>query len=227
MKRGHVGNGDQVYHHQVEKSFNILSARIGQYGHGHLNGNKQKNFIWMKKKIKPSWNLLSEGSGITNFYSDGLWVLTDPFLVERVMWQTFQDRKGLAFSVAKISKIRNFENHIPPPYSEKSTQPRPLKNSPSPAPSPHHPPKTKKIHPLPKIQTETAKTIKAVWSTALTIRWTDRDYFQIKLFVSTSLIKPNYHGQDQNKNSTRPAKKPVLITPHRTLLEAKRENNVC
>ena len=78
---------------------------------------------------------------------------------------------------------------------------RSTKNSPFPAPSPRHPLKTKKIHPLPKIQTETAKTMKAVYSQALTIRWTDRDYFHIKLFVSTSLIKPTHHGQDQSEKS--------------------------
>ncbi len=89
--------------------------------------------------------------------------------------------------------------------SEKSTQPHPQKIH-----SLQPPPLTtrqKKIHPPPNIQTETAKTIKAVWSTALTIHWTDQDYFDIKLFVSTSLIEPTHHGQDESRNSTKSAKK--------------------
>jgi hypothetical protein len=58
------------------------------------------------------------------------------------------------------------------PTSEKSTQPdAPIHKKftlSSPLPTP--PAKNKENHPLPKIQTETAKTMKAVYSQALTIR---------------------------------------------------------
>jgi hypothetical protein len=96
-----------------------------------------------------------------------------------------------------------FANKIhPTPSTKKITLSSPLLTSPA---------KKKKIHPLPKIQqTETAKLIKAVLSTALTIRCAHLDYFHLKLFVSTSLIKPTHHGQDQRKNPTKPAKKTGL-----------------
>jgi hypothetical protein len=65
---------------------------------------------------------------------------------------------------APIHKKFTLSSPLPTPPAKNK------ENSPFPTPSPHHPPKTKKIHPLPKIQTETAKTMKAVYSQALTIR---------------------------------------------------------
>ncbi len=52
------------------------------------------------------------------------------------------------------------------------------------------------------------------------IRWTDSDYFDIKLFVSTSLIVSTLNRQDLNKKSHETRKfsektdeNPFLITP--------------
>jgi hypothetical protein len=85
--------------------------------------------------------------------------------------QTHKQSKSRRLFLTVFHFLTTFRTvKIPPLKNPPSPMHRSTKNSPFPAPSPHQPPKTKKIHPLPKIQTETAKTTKAVYSQALTIR---------------------------------------------------------